>query len=79
MTDFGYQHGWFDIAHPKVDTFPEPSKSPKNFKRTKLKFVSDLHGFLQQHWARRALGVPVNYTAVNYYVGEAFGATGDWY
>jgi hypothetical protein len=27
------QHGWFDIAHPKADPFPEPCKSLQTLPR----------------------------------------------
>ncbi|RDW63714.1 hypothetical protein BP6252_11259 [Coleophoma cylindrospora] len=60
-TEEGY--GWYDIAHPKADPFPEPY----------------LAGFLNQHWVQAALGVPVNHSAHSEAVSDAFSSTGDWF
>jgi len=53
--------GWYDIAHPKADPFPEPY----------------LRGYLSQGWVQAALGVPVNYSAQSMVVNEAFQSTND--
>nr|POF03779.1 carboxypeptidase s1 like b [Quercus suber] len=43
------KRGWFDVTHPAEDAFPPPY----------------LMGFLNQHWVQRALGVPVNHSAIS--------------
>ena len=55
------KNGWFDITHPAEDSFPP----------------AYLIGFLNQQWVQRALGVPVNHSAVSPAVSEAFKYTGD--
>ncbi|GAB7357095.1 hypothetical protein MBLNU459_g7903t3 [Dothideomycetes sp. NU459] len=53
--------GWFDITHPLADAFPPQY----------------LTGFLNQNWVQKALGVPVNHSAISIPVYSAFQSTGD--
>lgn len=53
--------GWYDITHPLADAFPPQY----------------LMGFLNQAWVQKALGVPVNHSAISVPVYTAFSSTGD--
>ena len=63
--------------HPLIPS-PHHVSSPLPFITPNLLTTPDIHGYLQQHWVQRALGVPVNYTTVNLRVNSAFASTGDF-
>ncbi|KAK7424644.1 hypothetical protein QQZ08_008527 [Neonectria magnoliae] len=52
---------WLDIGHPYHDPFPKPH----------------LHGWLTEESVLKALGVPVNFTAISMTVAESFDRTWD--
>lgn len=54
-------HGRFDISHPKQDAFPAPH----------------MHGYLTQDKVLRAIGSPVNFTAISMAVARRFSSTLD--
>ncbi|KAF4123077.1 Serine carboxypeptidase [Geosmithia morbida] len=57
----GGQAGWFDVAHPSADPFPDPY----------------LHGYLSQERVLSELGVPVNFSAFSPPVAAGFASTHD--
>jgi carboxypeptidase C (cathepsin A) len=65
------------LPTPRQNPFQNPVSPPKPFQQTSTD-RSDLYGYLQQHWVQGALGVPVNYSAQNIAVAEAFEGTGDF-
>lgn len=66
------------FRHPVRSPQPYLPLSSEVTANTHAPGSTDLHGYLTQQWVQRALGVPINYTALSPAVGQGFDATGDF-